>query len=116
LRSLTKQEIGDKPVAAQERLDEQGMNDDEWEKENGDEDKEEGDSEPKFTGLSEYETKDCRLPSLSLLSSPPISVLLLPQILVASAAKIPLSFPHLPMPTFRNRTPPVLSRFLRRAQ
>jgi len=47
-------------VAAQERLDEQGMNDDEWEKENGDEDEEEGDSEPKFTGLSEYEKRQER--------------------------------------------------------
>ena len=47
-------------MAAQERLDEQGMNDDEWEKENGDEDEEEGDSEPKFTGLSEYEKRQER--------------------------------------------------------
>jgi len=44
-------------MAAQEKLDEQRMNDDKWERENGDKDDEEGDSEPKFTGLSEYKKR-----------------------------------------------------------
>lgn len=55
-RSLTKQEMGDEPegdTAAQETE----MNDDEWQKENGDEDGEEGDPEPKVARLSEYEKR-----------------------------------------------------------
>ena len=54
LRSLTKQEMGDEPegdTATQEKE----MNDDEWQKENGDEDGEEGDPTPKVARLSEYE-------------------------------------------------------------
>lgn len=55
-RSLTKQKMGDEPegdTAAQETE----MNDDEWQKENGDEDGEEGDPEPKVARLSEYEKR-----------------------------------------------------------
>ena len=55
-RSLTKQEMGDEPegdTATQETE----MNDDEWQKENGDKDSEEGDPEPKVARLSEYEKR-----------------------------------------------------------
>jgi hypothetical protein len=66
-RCLTKEEMGDEPeggkihqmddAAAQEKVGGQDMNDNEWEKENGDEDDDEGDSKPKLAGLSDYEKR-----------------------------------------------------------